>query len=375
MEMKGIDGIINLLLIALLVRGHVLLEGNPGLGKTALIRSLCAAMDLPKLDVGRIQFTPDLMPSDITGTKMPTESGQLKFLPGPIFCRLLLADEINRATPKTQAAMLEAMAEFQVTVLGQQYPLAEAILVRDGTELGKMTETYVRPPFLVMATQNPIEQEGTYELPEAQLDRFLFKAQMPFPSRATLAEILQKEAGPAKSFSQSSTETAVSLDATLARIHRLGRDLRNARPSADVETHILNIVMASVGQFDEVEGLAPAAMAELQAFHQDNIDYELGPRAATSLTLATLGWAAVAETKPTELSQLPANSVIALAKIAVPVLRHRMKFKARYDETDDPANRHDAKVRQFVALCAPSQQGYAAQFATAITKAAELERI
>lgn len=365
-DMKGIDGIINLLLIALVMRGHVLLEGNPGLGKTALIRALSSAMDLPKQDVGRIQFTPDLMPSDITGTKMPNDAGRLEFQKGPIFCRLLLADEINRATPKTQAAMLEAMAEFQVTVLGNQYQLSPE------TEISDETRLTVRPPFMVMATQNPVEQEGTFALPEAQLDRFLFKALMPFPHRKTLELIVAKDAGLSKQ--KSDAAAPVSSDAAFANLHRLGRGLRSMQPSEDVRIHIMNIVMASVGMFDEMVGLSATAEKDLKAFHKDRIRYELGPRAATSLSVATVGWAALAEVLPNEVSQIPAKSMDALAKIAVPVLRHRMRFEMDFGFGAEQANQHDDLVREFVALCAPAEHGYAESFKINIAAAADMAR-
>jgi MoxR-like ATPase len=164
-----VDGV----LTALLAGGHVLLEGAPGLGKTMLVRTLAQAVSLK---YSRIQFTPDLMPADVIGTEMvqDDEHGRkiLNFQPGPIFANLLLADEINRATPKTQSALLEAMQEKQVTVAHTTHPLEE--------------------PFFVMATQNPLEMEGTYPLPEAQLDRFLFKLRVPYPGREELHEILDR---------------------------------------------------------------------------------------------------------------------------------------------------------------------------------------
>jgi MoxR-like ATPase len=159
-------------LICLLAGGHVLLEGVPGLGKTRMVRALGEALDLR---YSRVQFTPDLMPADITGTNIITEEGgerRFRFEPGPVFANLVLADEINRATPKTQAALLEAMAEMQVTVANTQYRLPA--------------------PFMVLATQNPIEMEGTYPLPEAQLDRFLFKINVSYPSVDELVDILDR---------------------------------------------------------------------------------------------------------------------------------------------------------------------------------------
>jgi MoxR-like ATPase len=160
--------LVDTVLTAALCEGHVLLEGVPGLGKTKLLLTLGRVLDV---EFGRVQFTPDLMPADILGTKVLT-GNDFKFHEGPIFANLVLADEINRATPKTQSALLEAMQEKRVTLGG---------------------ETHLLPrPFLVMATQNPIEQEGTYPLPEAQLDRFLFKALVPFPSADDVVEILRR---------------------------------------------------------------------------------------------------------------------------------------------------------------------------------------
>ncbi|HSK94343.1 MAG TPA: MoxR family ATPase [Candidatus Angelobacter sp.] len=162
-------------LISLLAGSHALLEGVPGLGKTMLVRTLSEALDL---GFSRIQFTPDLMPADIVGTNIIVEEGgerRFRFQQGPIFSNLVLADEINRATPKTQSALLEAMQEHRVTVAKQQYTLSE--------------------PFFVLATQNPLEMEGTYPLPEAQLDRFFFKVDVPFPSEEDLVRIMERTTG------------------------------------------------------------------------------------------------------------------------------------------------------------------------------------
>jgi len=169
----GHDDIIHGVLTCLFVGGHALLEGVPGLGKTLLIRTLADALSL---DFNRVQFTPDLMPADILGTNIVMEADDgrrfFEFQPGPIFAQIVLADEINRATPKTQSALLEAMQEHSVTVGGKVHRL--------------------KPPFFVMATQNPIEQEGTYPLPEAQLDRFFFKLVVGYSTRVELATILDR---------------------------------------------------------------------------------------------------------------------------------------------------------------------------------------
>lgn len=172
----GQEEVIEFTLYSILADGHALLEGLPGLGKTMLIRTISEVLDL---SFSRIQFTPDLMPTDITGTNIieRTENGkqQFAFQPGPIFSQMVLADEINRATPKTQSALLEAMGEKTVTILGDTKKMAK--------------------PFFVLATQNPIEMEGTYPLPEAQMDRFLCKILVPYPSKQELMEIMKRTTG------------------------------------------------------------------------------------------------------------------------------------------------------------------------------------
>ncbi|NJD30216.1 MAG: MoxR family ATPase [Chloroflexi bacterium] len=185
-------------LTALLANSHALLEGVPGLGKTMLIRTIGEVIDCT---FNRIQFTPDLMPADITGTNILVEEGGkriFRFQPGPIFANLVLADEINRATPKTQSSLLEAMQEHQVTVARQRFPL--------------------EPPFFVLATQNPLEMEGTYPLPEAQLDRFLFKVMVPFPSEEDLIAIIDRTTG-----ADAPTTTKVADAAEIVEMQRLAR--------------------------------------------------------------------------------------------------------------------------------------------------------
>ena len=177
-------------LVGLLANSHVLLEGVPGLGKTMLVRTIADVIDC---NFNRIQFTPDLMPADITGTNILVEEGGsrvFRFQPGPIFANLVLADEINRATPKTQSSLLEAMQEHQVTVARARYPLD--------------------PPFFVLATQNPLEMEGTYPLPEAQLDRFLLKVMVPFPAEEDLVAIIDRTMG-AESPQANQVATAVEI--------------------------------------------------------------------------------------------------------------------------------------------------------------------
>ena len=171
-DIVGQDDVVDNVIIAIIAGGNVLLEGVPGVGKTRLVRSLGKVLNLP---FSRIQFTPDLMPSDVTGTNIiqKDENGKMQtvFQEGPIFANLILADEINRATPKTQSAMLEVMQEHKVTIANETYKMAE--------------------PFFVLATENPIEQDGTYPLPEAQMDRFIFKLIMEFPTLEELANIVK----------------------------------------------------------------------------------------------------------------------------------------------------------------------------------------
>jgi MoxR-like ATPase len=212
--------VIRKVLIAFFAGGHVLLEGVPGLGKTLLVKSLSQALGM---SFKRIQFTPDLMPSDIVGTQVLAESDgrrEFQFKKGPIFAHVVLADEINRATPKTQSAVLEAMEEKQVTVFGESYALGS--------------------PFMVLATQNPIELEGTYPLPEAQLDRFFFKLLVVPPSPAELKEILQRTTG-----AERAGLSKVFADDGVDRIAEMQKLLRQVLIAPPIEDYVVRLIHAT----------------------------------------------------------------------------------------------------------------------------------
>ena len=244
----GQQHVIEELLIALFARGHCLLVGVPGLAKTLLIHTLA---DTLSLKFNRIQFTPDLMPSDITGTEVIQEdktSGtrELRFLEGPIFANVILADEINRTPPKTQAALLEAMQEHQVTIGGERRVLEE--------------------PFFVLATQNPIEQEGTYPLPEAQLDRFMFNVLVDYPEEEEELEIVRR----------TTADHSAQVEATLSgdEIHELSHVVRRV-PIAD---HVARYALHLARSTRREKGSVPA-------FVQDYVSWGAGPRATQYLVL------------------------------------------------------------------------------------------
>ena len=348
-EMYGIDEITRLCLVAFYTGGHVLLEGNPGLGKTELVKTLGKVLRLP---FGRIQFTPDLMPSDITGTYMPDlekPGGALSFRPGPVFTNLLLADEINRATPKTQSAMLEAMAEQQVTVLGEK----------------RVLET----PFMVLATQNPIDQEGTYNLPEAQADRFMFKLAMPVPGSETLRLILDKRAG-------KTAEPIETQPRQVAGEHLLPKDQADSNrkfeelkrlveavvPIPSLETHILNMFLATNGRFDDLEDLDGKQRDRVMRLVGELVTYGLGPRATICLMLGAKAWSLLFNREATH-AEGPG-----LAAVVIPSLRHRLKldldWSDRYREmVAAPPENEDALYEKLLAdFCihtAPRSGAYA----------------
>jgi MoxR-like ATPase len=283
----GQQDLIRDIFVALLARGHCLLIGVPGLAKTLLVKSLGEVLDL---EFHRVQFTPDLMPSDITGTEIIEEAGDgkrvFRFVPGPLFTQLLLADEINRTPPKTQAALLEAMQEHQVTVAGKTYALGE--------------------PFFVLATQNPIEQEGTYPLPEAQLDRFMFCLKVDYPSAAEEVEILQR----------TTTDTEVAPGKVLngEQILALQRAVRKIVVPQSVADYIVALVQAT-----RPDG--PRATDAVKKY----VRWGAGPRASQYLALAGKALAAL-----DGRYNVAVEDVIAAAPL---VLRHRIlrNFRAEAD--------------------------------------------
>ncbi len=243
----GQSGTVRDVLTCVIAGGHALLEGVPGLGKTMLIKTLADALELR---FARIQFTPDLMPADIVGTDMleetPGGQRQFRFQPGPVFANLLLADEINRATPKTQSALLEAMQEHAVTVAKRTYPLDE--------------------PFFVLATQNPIEMEGTYPLPEAQLDRFMFKVNVLFPSSGELVDILARTTG-----EHVPTADKVADGAQILALRRLARQI-------PVPSHVTDFVARLVVASHPDQASAPPLTRKY-------VRYGSSPRGAQALIL------------------------------------------------------------------------------------------
>jgi MoxR-like ATPase len=270
--------LVRAVLVCLLSEGHVLLEGVPGLGKTMLLKTLAQAVDL---EFRRLQFTPDLMPADILGTQVLQEGDdgrrEFRFREGPVFANLVLADEINRATPKTQSALLEAMQERAVTVAGVTRPLPR--------------------PFLVMATQNPIEMEGTYPLPEAQLDRFLLKALVPFPSAGELVAVVDRTTG--------ATVTSADPVAGMADLAAMIELTRAVPIAAHLVQHAVDLVVTTHTDH-------PAAPEAVRRY----VRFGASPRGAQALVLAAKASAL--------LDERPNVAVTDLRAMAPAALRHRL---------------------------------------------------
>jgi len=290
----GQQEIIDHILIALLCRGHTLLVGVPGLAKTLLIKSIAELLDL---NFSRIQFTPDLMPSDITGTEIIEEDHntgkrEFRFFKGPVFGNIILADEINRTPPKTQAALLEAMQEHNVTTAGQTYILEE--------------------PFFVLATQNPIEQEGTYPLPEAQLDRFMFNIKIDYPDHEEEVAIVKSTT------SGIDNELNIIIDRGELLLYQ---DLVRRVPIAD------NVIEFAVDLVSKTRPQSDKAFAAVSGW----IEWGAGPRASQYLVLGAKAKAV--------LDGRPAPEIDDIKAMARPVLRHRLitNFNAEADglSTDD----------------------------------------
>ncbi|MEV6196010.1 MoxR family ATPase [Streptomyces sp. NPDC051920] len=271
----GQDPAVTGLVVALLCRGHVLLEGVPGVAKTLLVRALASALEL---DTKRVQFTPDLMPSDVTGSLVyDARTAEFSFQPGPVFTNLLLADEINRTPPKTQSSLLEAMEERQVTVDGTPRPLPE--------------------PFLVAATQNPVEYEGTYPLPEAQLDRFLLKLTIPLPSRQDEIDVLTRHS---EGFNPRDLRAA---------------GLRPVAGPADLEAARAAVAKTAVSP--EITGyVVDLCRATRQS---PSLTLGVSPRGATALLATARAWAWL-----TGRDYVIPDDVKALA---LPTLRHRVQLR------------------------------------------------
>jgi MoxR-like ATPase len=275
----GQDAVLDQLLMAIFCRGHALLVGVPGLAKTLMVSTLAQALDLT---FKRIQFTPDLMPSDITGTEViqddqATRQRMFKFLPGPVFANIVLADEINRTPPKTQAALLESMQERKVSIGGADYPMKD--------------------PFFVLATQNPIEQEGTYPLPEAQLDRFLFLIKVDYPSDAEEEQIMRLGTG-----NLQPTVSKVLHGEDILRLQQLVRRV----PVAD---HVFAYAK-------RIARMSRPNTSEAADFVNKHLTWGAGPRASMNLILAAKAHAILQGRH-----HVSADDV---AAVASPILRHRL---------------------------------------------------
>ncbi len=305
----GMDDVIEQMLIAILCRGHCILEGVPGLAKTLLVSSLARMLGLT---FRRIQFTPDLMPADITGTDVLEEdhaTGKriFRFIPGPLFTNLLLADEVNRTPPKTQSALLEAMQERQVSVGGDTYPLPQ--------------------PFFVLATQNPIEQEGTYPLPEAQLDRFMLKIRVSYPTEAEEIDIVKR--------------VTTEYEADVERIWSADRieTMQGLVRRVPVPDHVYEYAVRLARLSRPREKGAPAFVEEL-------VHWGAGPRASIYLLLAAKARAVVHGRCHTTSEDV--------ASVAFPVLRHRII--ATFNAEAAGCTTEDI-IRQLLAAVHPASAG------------------
>lgn len=276
----GQDEVVRLLLTAIFCQGHCLLVGVPGLAKTLLIQTLSSALDL---NFNRIQFTPDLMPSDILGSETLDQERHFKFIQGPIFANIILADEINRTPPKTQSALLEAMQEYAVTIAGKKYPLEK--------------------PFFVLATQNPIEQEGTYPLPEAQLDRFMFNVKLDYPTYQSEVEIVKNTTS-----SSSQTISHVISGEEIKYFQTLVRKV----PVTD------NVVEYAVKLVHKTRPQTELASNEANQY----LEWGAGPRASQFLVLGAKCNALFMGKYSPDIEDVQA--------VAIPILRHRVvrNFKA-----------------------------------------------
>jgi MoxR-like ATPase len=304
----GHTDVLSKVLIAFFAGGHVLLEGVPGLGKTLLVKTLSQALGI---SFKRIQFTPDLMPSDIVGTQVLAENNgrrDFQFKKGPIFAHVVLADEINRATPKTQSAVLEAMEEKQVTVFGESYTLES--------------------PFMVLATQNPIELEGTYPLPEAQLDRFFFKLLVTPPSPTELREILQRTTGAA-----TSDALKVLGEDGAQLIQEMNQLLRQVLIAPPIEEYVVRLVHAT--QPNSVNGGAPVTPVK------QYLRFGSSPRGAQSVILGAKG-NALAEGRVHV-------SYADVEKVIYPALRHRIILNFQAEAENVNADQILAEVIKKVA--------------------------
>jgi MoxR-like ATPase len=284
----GHERAIETILTAFFAGGHVLIEGVPGIGKTLIVRSLAEALGL---DFSRIQFTVDLMPADITGTRVIEEGidgrREFRFVPGPVFANVVLADEVNRATPKTQAALLEAMAEQQVTVAGASHVLPS--------------------PFFVLATLNPIEMEGTYQLPEAQLDRFLFKVRLDYPTRDELERIL----GATTTTGLPTVTSVLARETAPARVEGLRRLVREVLVAPHVERWVATLIRRTIPRSGEADD-------DVARW----VTYGASPRGGQALILGAKVMAL--------LDGRPHVSIDDVRRVALPALAHRlvMSFSA-----------------------------------------------